>query len=196
MAEKSGCDIVLVDLPLVGLRIAAERAERDRLPGSCWTAVADAAALPFPDGGFDAVSHSDLLCCLRRKRAVLEACRGAIRSDGRMAFTVISIARGLSTTDQDRAVENGPEFIDSETDYPTLLAETGWTLVDRQDITPDYAASCRRTLRAEEEHKDALASLIGAAEFAERHGGWRSKLAAVEDGLIRRDLFLATPKPG
>ncbi|MGH6894146.1 MAG: class I SAM-dependent methyltransferase [Dongiaceae bacterium] len=193
MAETSGCDVVLVDLPFAGLRIAAERAGKDRIPGTCWVVVADGAILPFPDRSFDAVSHSDLLCCLRQKRAVLEACRGVIRNDGRMAFTVISIAPGLSPEKYRRAVENGPEFIESEADYPTLLGQTGWATVDRQDITRDYAASCRRQLQADKERKDALETLIGASEFAERQAEWRSKLTAIEDGLLRRELFVATP---
>jgi SAM-dependent methyltransferase len=193
MAETSGCDVVLVDIPLAGLRIAAERAGKDRIPGTCWAVLADAAILPFPDGSFGAVSHSDLLCCLKQKGAALKACRGVIRNDGRMVFTVISIAPGLSPEKYRRAVENGPEFIESEADYPTLLGQTGWAIVDRQDITLDYAASCRRQLQADEERKDALERLIGASELAERQAGWRSKLTAIDDSLLRRELFVATP---
>jgi phosphoethanolamine N-methyltransferase len=193
MAETSGCDVVLVDLPLAGLRIAAERAGKDRIPGTCWTVLADAAMLPFPDGSFDVVSHSDLLCCLKQKCAVLKACRGVIRNDGRMVFTVISIAPGLSPEKYRRAVENGPEFIESEADYPTLLGQTGWAIVDRQNITLDYAASCRRQLQADEERKDALETLIGASELAERQAGWQSKLTAIDDGLLRSELFVAIP---
>jgi SAM-dependent methyltransferase len=193
MAEASGCDVVLVDLPLAGLRIGAERAETDRLPGACWAAVADAADLPFADGSFDAVSHSDLLCCLRQKRAVLEACRRVIGRDGRMVFTVISVAPGLSRDDHKRAVENGPEFIESEADYETLLGETGWTVLERRDITTDYMASCQRQLEADEAWKDPLEALIGPSEFAERQAEWRSKLMALDAELLRRELFVATP---
>jgi SAM-dependent methyltransferase len=146
LAQTSGCDIALVDLPLAGLRIAAERAARDRIHGACWVAVADAAGLPFRDASFDAVSHSDVLCCLREKRAVLEACRRVIRRGGRMVFSVISVAPGLSPGDYSRAVVNGPEFIESDTDYPTLLEQTGWTGLDCQDVTMEYAASCRPTV--------------------------------------------------
>jgi hypothetical protein len=57
----------------------------------------------------------------------------------------------------------------------------------------DFATSHRRLLRADAEQRDALEALIGAAEFAERQAGWRSKLAAIEEGLLRRELFVATP---
>ena len=193
LSKASGCDIALVDLPLAGLRIAAERAAKERLRGACWVAVADGAGLPFRDASLDAVSHSDVLCCLREKRAVLEACRRVIRGGGRMVFSVISVAPALSAADYSRAVANGPEFVESDTDYPTLLAQTGWTALDCQNLTMGFAASCRRLLRAEEERKDALQALLGAAEFGERQAGWRSKLAALEDGLLRRELFVARP---
>jgi SAM-dependent methyltransferase len=193
LAKKTGCDVALVDLPLSGLRIASQRALADGVSGGCWVTLADAASLPFRNASFDVVNHSDALCCLREKRAVLEACRRVIRDGGRMAFSVISVAPGLSRDDYARAVANGPEFIESEADYPTLLAETGWTGLDREDVTMDFAASHRRLLRADAERQDALEALIGAAEFAERQAGWRSKLAAIEDGLLRRELFVATP---
>ncbi len=107
-----------------------------------------------------------------------------------MVFTVIFVAPGLSREDHERAVAYGPEFVDSETDYPTLLAETGWTVLDCQDITMDYAASCRRQIRADEDRGEALQALIGSSEFAERRADWRLKLGAIDDGLLRRKLFV------
>ena len=131
LAELTSCDVALVDLPFAGLRIARERAVRERFAGACWVALADGAAPPFRDSSFDAVSHSDVLCCLQDKRGVLAACRRVIRPGGRMVFSVILVAPGLSPGDYARAVENGPEFIESESDYATLLAETRWIILER-----------------------------------------------------------------
>ena len=195
MGKTSGCDIVLVDLPLSGLRIAAQRADKDGMTGNVWAAVADAAALPFADESFDAISHSDLLCCLKQKRSVLAACRRVIRRHGRMVFTVISVAPGLSAEQYPRAVENGPEFVETDTDYPTLLAQTGWIVTGHEDITITYAARVRRQLHADETHKDGLVALIGASDFAERLAEWRPKLAALGDNILRRELFEAEPGP-
>ncbi len=97
LARTTGCDVTLVDMPLAGLRIAARRAALDGLDGACWIALADGAALPFGSGAFDAVSHSDVLCCLDAKLAVLRACRRVIRSGGPMVFTVIFQKLGLSS---------------------------------------------------------------------------------------------------
>lgn len=193
LATTSGCDAVLVDLPLSGLRIAAERAKRDGIAERISVAVADAAELPFENDSFDAISHSDLLCCLIQKRSALAAFRGVIRRHGRMVFTVISLAAGLAGERYRRAVANGPEFVEAEKDYAALLVETGWIIAGYEDITAAFAASCRRQLQADEARKDGLLALIGAEEYATRQAGWRSKLAAIEDNLLRRELFIAAP---
>jgi ubiquinone/menaquinone biosynthesis C-methylase UbiE len=192
-AKTRGCDVVLVDLPAAGLRVAEERAARDGLAARMATVFADAADLPLPDAGFDAISHSDLLCCLERKRAVLDECRRVIRPHGRMGFTVISIASGLTAKQRRRAIANGPELVESESDYPTLMARTSWSITAHRDLTADYAASCARQIQADEEHESDLAALIGDDEYAERLAGWRGKLAAIRDGLLLRELFVASP---
>ncbi len=168
MAKKSGCSVTLVDLPANGLRIAKERATKDRITQQVTTEIADAAQLSFPDSSFDAISHSDLLCCLRRKRSVLAACRRTIRTDGRMAFTVISVSPGLPVEQRRRAVENGPEFIESDARYSDLLEQTGWKITNCKDITAAYAASCKRQLEADEAHTEKLVTFIGKDEYAER----------------------------
>ena len=193
LAQQSGCDVVLLDLPITGLRIASERAAIDRIASASFGAVADAATLPFAASTFDALSHSDLLCCLKQKRAVLQACRQVVRNRGRMAFTVISVAPNLSPEDHRRAVENGPEFIDSESSYPTLLTQTGWTIKEHSDITNDYAQSCERQRLADQKWREPLEELIGVSAYAERGLGWTNKLAALADGLIRRELFVVVP---
>lgn len=195
LARESGCEVALVDLPWAGLRVAAERAVEDGLGGACWVAVADGAELPFAEASFDAISHSDVLCCLPQKRGVLEACRRVIRPGGRMVFSVIFVAPGLSPEDRRRGTDSGPTFIDSEDDYPTLLAETRWSVLERHDITGDFAATLRRMLRAEDAHEDALAAVIGAAAMADRRNVHETRLEGTEEGLLRRELFVAAPAP-
>ena len=110
-----------------------------------------------------------------------------------MAFTVISIPENLSSEDKIRALEVTPEFVESETSYLTLLKQTGWTILCNQDISLDYAASCRRQAKAEKDNKDSVIAVIGASDYADRQAQGALKLVAFEDGLIRRDFFVATP---
>ncbi len=191
---ETGCQAMLVDLPLNGLQLASDRAALDGISERCGFAVADGSRLPFADASFDAVSHSDVLCCLTDKRGMLEACRRVIRDGGRMVFTVIWIAPGLSPADYRRALDCAPEFGEVEAEYPALLRQTGWEVAQSFDVTGGYAAAVRDFMRADAALADELTALLGAAEFAERQAGWRSELEGLEDGLLRRDLFVATPR--
>jgi ubiquinone/menaquinone biosynthesis C-methylase UbiE len=194
-AEKYACDVVLGDFLEVGLRIAEERSVKDGLSQMVATVVADAADLPLSDNCFDAISHSDLLCCLERKRSVLDGCRRVIRPQGRMAFTVISITPGLSAEQHVRAIASGPQFVESDVDYLTLMAQTGWVITDHEDLTAAYADSCVRQIHADEAHEHELEALIGIDEFAARLAGWRENLVAIREGLFRREMFVVSPNP-
>lgn len=190
LAHKSGCDVVLTDLPLDGLQIAAERSARDGSPGTCFAAVADAARLPFHDGSFDVVNHSDVLCCLVQKREALAECRRVIRPGGRMAFSVIYIPPGLSPQDHARALAAAPEFVESEMDYPRLIAITGWTMLERHDLTGAFLHSCQQTMSIEKERRAELLLLIGSADFEARQTRMRSRLPILKRGHLCRELFV------
>jgi SAM-dependent methyltransferase len=62
LAARTGCRVVLADLPLEGLRVAADRAAAEGLAPRTAVVVAAASGLPFRAGSFDAVIHTDVLC--------------------------------------------------------------------------------------------------------------------------------------
>ncbi len=192
-AEQTGCEVVLVDLPETGLRIARERAKRDNIANLITTVIADASNLPFAVGRFDAISHSDLLCCLPRKEETLSQCHRVIRSDGIMAFTVIAIAPGLSPKDKARAIENGPPFIESDADYRTLLGRTGWAIIESADSTDEYAKTLDRQIAADQAQESGLVALLGREDYDLRLASWYDKVSALQDGLLRRETFVAIP---
>jgi SAM-dependent methyltransferase len=193
LAKSSGCDVALTDLPFAGLQIAALRATADQLDGACWTAAADAMNLPFRDASFDAISHSDVLCCLADKSAVLRACRRAIRPGGRMVFSVISIAPGLSEGERQLALANGPPNIESDLPYAVLLENAGWNVDDCVDITEDFVETVRRVVVAQDAHRAQLLELLGEAETDARLTRMKERLAAREAGVHLRELYIATP---
>ena len=190
LAAQAGCDLTLTDLPPGALIIAMERAVRDDIPGAFRASAADAAHLPFRDAQFNAINHSDVLCCLVQKREVLAECRRVIRRAGRMAFSVIYIAHGLSPKDHAAAVASAPAFAESDKNYPTLVAETGWKIRQRHDLTSTFLANCRKRVCAEESMRAELEPLIGATEFDARHSRYRRRIHALERRHIRRELFV------
>ena len=61
LAARTGCAVVLTDLPLEGLRVAVNRAASEALARTGVVASA-ASGLPFRASSFDVIIHTDVLC--------------------------------------------------------------------------------------------------------------------------------------
>jgi 2-polyprenyl-3-methyl-5-hydroxy-6-metoxy-1,4-benzoquinol methylase len=62
LAARTGCRVVLTDLPLEGLWVAANRAASEGLAARTGVVASAASGLPFRAGSFDVVIHTDVLC--------------------------------------------------------------------------------------------------------------------------------------
>jgi ubiquinone/menaquinone biosynthesis C-methylase UbiE len=193
LATLTGCSAILVDLPLEGLRVASERTRTDGLADRCFAAQADGAALPLEAATFDAISHSDVLCCLPDKLGVFRECRRVVRDTGGMAFTVIFITANLSAEDYAEAVAAGPPFVATDMTYEEMLAHTGWRLVSRIDLTAAFAISMKRMIDARTAHEEQLTDLMGAAETKDTSARMRQKLPPIKRGFLQRVMFVAEP---
>ena len=190
LAARSRCNVTLTDLPASGLRIARERAAADALADQCRIVRADAAALPFADASFDAINQSDVLCCLVQKRKVLSECRRVIRPGRRMACSLIYVPPGLDADARAEAVATAPDFVEAEAEYPTLFAATGWALLERHDLTRAFARGCLEKVRSEEELRRELEPVAGAAELDRRRVRMLRRIAVLERGHLKRELFV------
>lgn len=192
LAALSGCDAVLTDVPLSGLRIARSRAASDGVAVRCRVAAADGSALPFPDQTFDRIHHADVLCCLEPKHDVLRECRRVARRTARMEFSVITLARPPAG-DGERALlqRSGPPHPDAGADYAVLLAQTGWRVLERIDVTAEFERCMAVLLEASHAQRDALIELLGEQDHAERLERRLSTQQAVSRGLLKREVFVA-----
>jgi SAM-dependent methyltransferase len=194
LATLSGCDVALTDVPLSGLRIARERATRDGLDGRCSVLAADGSALPFADHSFDRIHHADVLCCMDRKREMLRECRRVARGAARMEFSVISLARPPAGDDERRLLkQSGPPYPDAEADYAVVLEEAHWTLLERIDVTAEFARCMEVLLEESHARRGVLVELLGEEDYRERLERRLSTRAAVACGLLRREIFFAQP---
>jgi cyclopropane fatty-acyl-phospholipid synthase-like methyltransferase len=62
LAKTTGCHVVLTDIPVDGLRIAAARAATGGLNGQCTVVASNGRYLPFVAETFDAIAHADVMC--------------------------------------------------------------------------------------------------------------------------------------
>ena len=196
MARTSQCDVTLTDLHPGSLAMASCRAVGDWVEGQSGVhrfAVAEGGALPFPADTFDAIVHSDVLCCLEDKAAVLGACRRVIRKGGRMAFTVILTAPGLRGDELTRATDAGPAYITTDTDYPQMVRQAGWEIDCIEDFSPQYAETLTHMLAEETAQGDELAAMFGEADLADRLARRQIGIDTIESGLLRRELYSVRP---
>jgi SAM-dependent methyltransferase len=193
IADQSGCEITLVDIPLSALKIALDRTLSDNLERRSWVCAGNATSLPFKNSSFDVIHHSDILCCLPAKHDVLVSCRDAIRPGGRMAFSVVALSPDLSSEDTARAIANGPEFVESGVSYTELLEKTGWKVIEYRDLSLECAILCKQLRNIDQEWKEQLVKAIGHDGFEDRQNDWQSRLYAIEERLLRREFFLTTP---
>jgi ubiquinone/menaquinone biosynthesis C-methylase UbiE len=191
LAQITGCDLVMVDLPLAALRNARERAVADGLAGRCEVVAADGAALPFRDASFDAFNHSDVLCCTPDKSGVLRECRRVARDGSRMVFTTIALASSLAGSERRTVMDSAPKFVETDEDYAVLLGQAQWHLEERTDRTAAFLQFMHAERDGMKARADALAQAIGLDEFAERMKRQEAAIAAIDAGYLRRELFVA-----
>ena len=108
-----------------------------------------------------------------------------------MVFTVISMAANLSRAQRENTLGAAPEFVESEIDYLTMLEQSGWVVIDNQDLSAAYTSSCHRQVKAMQKNKDDYITITGACDYDDRLARYASKVAALEDGRLRRELFVA-----
>jgi len=193
LAKQSGCDVTLTDLPFDGLRIARKRVTKDKLGGECRILSADGTALPFRDGCFDAVYHSDVLCCLVEKMKVLRSCRRVVNSKGKMVFSVIYVMPNLTAADHECAVSGGPPFIDTPASYIEMLHQAAWDIVDQIDLTNEYLASIRRHVAGLKTYERNIVETFGEDKASEMLARKLRTITALENGFLRRELFSVVP---
>jgi len=190
-AVTFGCDVIGSDMPLAALSKARRRADLERV-GSRFLAVAAAGPRqPFRDRSFDAVVHTDVLCCLTSKLDLLRTLKKVLVRGGRMAYTTIYVIPGLSTAARRRAHRFGPRAVASRSGHRTLLDSAGFTDIDELDVTTAFVDTQRSWIEQRELHATELAALESPGAFDERQEDRRGQLAATEEGLLGRAIFSA-----
>ena len=189
-ARISGCDVTLSDIPLSGLQAARARASTDGLGARCRVVAADGGRLPFADRSFDAVSHSDVLCCMPQKQSMLEECRRVVHAGSRMVFSVIALAQSIEGPLRQVARESGPTFVECE-DYAVLLDRSRWHLLERMDLAGDFAIALRARIGGIHARYASIEQVRGPQWICDTLERLNASLSAVERGLLRREAFCA-----
>lgn len=192
MAARTGCRVVLADLPDNGLRAGLRRAERREIDNVLGAVASSGSHVPLRREAFDAVVHSDVLCCLGAKRATLRSTARVLRSGGKTAFSVIHPSRSLTEHERRRVRQFGPPYCTTRAPYPDLLASAGFVEVAARDVTARYFDIKVQSIAEADRLGDRLHEVLGAEEFDRLQTRRRETAAMIADGVLRRSIFTAT----
>jgi hypothetical protein len=123
---------------------------------------------------------------------VLRASRHLLGPSGRTAFFTIHPAPGLSASQRRRAHRDGPVAVAASRPHRDLLQDAGFVDIDEIDCTTEFAQTARAWVEECDRHREHLIDLQGVTDFEQRQHDRRAQLRAVEEGLLRRSLFIAT----
>lgn len=191
LAQVARCRVVGADLPLASLKWGLARANRDRIGRKMRFVAASGVHLPFRPASFDAVVHTDLLCCLRAKVGLLRACADALKPGGVMAFTTIYIAPGVSERDYQRASRIRGRGAACRRSTGELLTAAGFVAIRERDVTREFARTTRAYVDAVGAHEDALRREWGQDVFRQSSYERRATLGLIEQGILKRGLYVA-----
>jgi ubiquinone/menaquinone biosynthesis C-methylase UbiE len=190
-AGISECDLTMLDLPVKSLKYANSRANDEGLSGNFNSVAASGSALPFADDSFDAIAHSDVLCCLPDKQLMLRECKRVLKAGGAMLFFVIAPADGLDHAGMQEALETGPPFVGVPDDYAAMLKDSGWNVLERKGLTDEYQQALQRLVSGLEKNESILSKVMGQEGFVDQLLRRKNQISAIERGLLVRERFLA-----
>ncbi len=109
-----------------------------------------------------------------------------------MAFYTIFIPPGLSQNAYRRARELGPLGVASRRRAPQeLLRSAGFVRVSETKLTAEFLRIKRAWLEARGRHAAELRQSEGESQFEQKQAEDRREAKAIEEGLLRRSLFVA-----
>lgn len=167
LAESTGASVVGIDLVEEGIATATRLAEERGLADRVRFVRADAGGpLPFADGSFDAVVSVDVMCHLPNRLDILREWHRVTAPGARILFTDPTIVTGLVTDGElaDRSAV-GIYVFSVESVNEALLAEAGFEVDRREDLTENMAAMAGRWHDARTRFRDDLVVDEGVATF-------------------------------
>ena len=110
-----------------------------------------------------------------------------------MAYYNIFVPQGLPEHLHRRALRAGPSAVSSRgISQIELLARAGFSSVEETDLTAEFLICARAWYEGREAREPELRATFGDAWFEDRQADSRAMIPAIEEGLLRRSLFVAT----
>ena len=167
LAEATNASVVGIDILAEGIATATELAqERGLGERAAFLRVDAGGQLPFDEGSFDAALSVDAMCHLPDRLHILRELHRVTSAGARILFTDPTIVTGLVTGSEIAARSSIGLYVYSDrSTNEQLLAEAGFELLRREDLTENTAVIAARWHDAREEFRDALVRDEGESTF-------------------------------
>jgi len=193
LAERTGASVVGIDRVEEGIANATRLAEERGLAGRARFVQTDAGGtLPFDDGSFDAVLSIDAMCHLPNRLEILREWHRVTAPGARILFTDPVIVSGLVTDTElaDRSAV-GVYVFSVESVNEALLADAGFELDRREDLTESMAALAGRWRDARVQFRAELVADEGDETFAGIQRFLEACHVLARDRRLSRHAYLA-----
>jgi ubiquinone/menaquinone biosynthesis C-methylase UbiE len=190
LAQTYGCRVTGLDATRRMHEEAIRRTEQAGLNDKIEFKMGNALDMPFQANTFDVVWGQDAWCYITDKKRLIEECARVLKPGGVIAVTDW-LETGSMTKDEWQALLTFMVFPYMETleGYATLVETAGLTVIEKEDLTPDFARHIQIYLsKVQNEFRQVIVDSYGQEMYDEVEGGitlWRDASAAGKVGRGR-----------
>ncbi|AOS84232.1 ubiquinone biosynthesis protein UbiE [Chlorobaculum limnaeum] len=190
LSRNYGCRVTGLDATQRMHAEAIRRTAEAGLSGKLDFVLGNALDMPFPTSTFDVVWGQDAWCYITDKQRLVEECARVLKPGGVLAFTDW-LETGPMTDEEWRALNAFMVFPYMETldGYAALAEAAGLTVVEREDLTPDFATHVQGYLdMVQNDFRQAIIDNYGQEMYKAVEEGitlWRDASAAGKVGRGR-----------
>jgi len=193
LARKYGCRVTGLDATRRMHEEAVRRTQEAGLEERLDFRLGNALDMPFRAESFDVVWGQDAWCYITDKQRLIEECARVLKPGGILAFTDW-LETGTMNDKEWEALNSFMVFPYMETleGYAALAEAAGLTVVEKEDLTPDFASHIQHYLdQVQQTYRDGIVANYGQEMYDEVVRGitlWRDASA---EGKVGRGRLVA-----
>jgi len=192
LASRRGAAVVALELH-AGRAAGAARLNRMVKQARVSVVRADATALPFGAGRFDACLSQEALLHIADKAAVLGECHRVLARGGRLAFTDWIAFPRLADRERRQLWEwMAATTLQTLGGYRELLGRSGFTTVEAEDLSPEWRTIVRKRIEVHRALRSQREASFGGQQYREHERLHTFFVELIEAGKLGGGRFTAT----